>query len=698
MPIPLFFRSLVIVGGFLTQFSSASADTLRATQDQPLRESSHSVDIRVNRGVATYKVKRTFSNLGSLHEEAQLQIHLPPNAAVRGLRIRGKTRWHAGKLMHVVSARSQYGRLTGRGPHWPRDPALLQWVAHDKAHLHLFPIAPQSTSTVEYTLSVPTEYKNGQYILYYPDSSDTKNLSIPVIRLYGNDAHSQLLFDGTPVASGEPCVATRLRDTADDSSTQSFNQSSTGKLSDMHVIKISAAPIALFTARLGNVDSIQGKNFQRLELDAAKELTKTPNNIFVVFVFDLSKSQTSKTVLAQIEIARAYLSHTPHARFQIVGYSRFASRLTKAFRPAHDFDALVNTLKAGTALKLMNGSNLDGGLKWGQELLRKKRGTKRIIVLSDQLLSPHWENSHSMAQLPKRTITHVVDASPLGLASSKRLNHNQLADLADASGGIMLRVSGAHTTNKKALDRVALQLVRPTQIDDFAINSTALAWESPDILRQGDGLRIMVAQKQSLSKVKIRGRLWSKPFQKTIHSSPRFNRASAAFVFSHDMHSDLSENEQFRLAMHARVLSPQTAFLAIEPGVRPSTAGLKRTLQEGIIGGVLGGVIGGVLGASTASDKPKDYWRNLFSKATAECVATHKPNRGWSLQIDVHMTYAEVVDVNLSEKSSFASCLEEKAWSLDLKKSFHHETRSSWRMSLAEGFHKTTPLTLPLNK
>jgi len=96
----LTFTFLMAIGS-VALGTTASADTLTGTLGQPLRESSHSVDVRVKHGVATYTVKRTFANLGTRHEEAQLRIRLPFGASVSGLRIRGNSKWHRGELMHV---------------------------------------------------------------------------------------------------------------------------------------------------------------------------------------------------------------------------------------------------------------------------------------------------------------------------------------------------------------------------------------------------------------------------------------------------------------------------------------------------------------------------------------------------------------------------------------------------------------------
>ncbi|HEY3449989.1 MAG TPA: proprotein convertase P-domain-containing protein [Myxococcales bacterium] len=148
--------------------ASARADVLVATRGQPLVEVSHSVDLRVADGVATYTVRRVFSNPGTVADQVELEIDLPYGAAATGLRIRARDRWYPGELMEREAAEKLYREMTGFGPHAPKDPALLAWMWADKLSLQVFPVMPGSVSTVEYTLTAPTRYEGGRYHVCYP--------------------------------------------------------------------------------------------------------------------------------------------------------------------------------------------------------------------------------------------------------------------------------------------------------------------------------------------------------------------------------------------------------------------------------------------------------------------------------------------------------------------------------------------------
>ncbi|MBT8492431.1 MAG: proprotein convertase P-domain-containing protein, partial [Deltaproteobacteria bacterium] len=186
----------------------AGGDSLRATLRQNLAEVSHRVKVEINRGIATLQVRRTFANRGSRHDEAHLVIKTPPGAAATGLRIRAGKRWYDGELMRADKARAMYEKLTGMGKFRPKDPALLQWIWADELELYVFPIAPGKASTVEYTLTVPTEYQDGRYYLSYPRASDADNLVMPSFELdtaYG----TEVFLDDRPVAPREPTIGSR---------------------------------------------------------------------------------------------------------------------------------------------------------------------------------------------------------------------------------------------------------------------------------------------------------------------------------------------------------------------------------------------------------------------------------------------------------------------------------------------------------
>ena len=199
----------ILVAG-LVGAGGARADALEATLKQPLFEVSHSVDVSIDDGVAVYKVQRVFANPGTVADEVSLDVDLPYGAAATGLRIRARDVWYAGELMEAQKAAELYHELTGLGAWEPKDPALLQWVWADKLHLQIFPVMPGGTSTVEYTLTVPTRYQGGHVYVSYPRLSRTAQagLAVPVLRLRPawGDARTSVVIDGVRAAPDAPLV------------------------------------------------------------------------------------------------------------------------------------------------------------------------------------------------------------------------------------------------------------------------------------------------------------------------------------------------------------------------------------------------------------------------------------------------------------------------------------------------------------
>ncbi len=183
--------------------AAAHADELRTAREQPLVEVSHTVEIWLDHGTATYRVRRQFANSGKVSDEAGLAIDLPFGAAATGLRIRAHQKWYDGELMERGKAAALYQELTGYGAYAPKDPALLQWLWADKLYLQIFPVMPSGVSTVEYTLTVPTRYQNGRYVLSYPrtDASVMHTLATPIVTIH---ADGVLAIDGAKIQAGVP--------------------------------------------------------------------------------------------------------------------------------------------------------------------------------------------------------------------------------------------------------------------------------------------------------------------------------------------------------------------------------------------------------------------------------------------------------------------------------------------------------------
>ncbi len=807
-------QAFVIAAVVLTSSSSvATADVLATALGQPLTEISHAVDVSVKDGIAVYRVRRVFANAGTVADEARLDIDLPYGAAATGLRIRARDRWYDGELMEAARAAQLYQELTGRGVWQPKDPALLYWRWADKLTLQVFPVLPGATSTVEYTLTVPTRYSGGRVFLSYPRlaADADPNLAVPVFTITPGwgDATTAIQVDGARVAPEAPLVlaapvappwlaaidhdpsasyatsAIAIEDTPEHrrgyatakvtidlehtyrsdvrialyppgerdplavfdgsgggdndvrgtfdvalprrlsavgtwrlvisdhaaldagtlaswslelgdgkrvkkltaaaTDTPVFVPDAPENASDGGIAMIAIAPPVIdgVATRFGRVVASKQHAFARLEVDAAPELRALPKQAQVVFVIDASHSMGDSGIAAQLGAARAYLRHVPDAQVEIVAYRRTATRLFDRFVPASEVARHLALATTAGKLAPGNGSALDDGARVAAAALVGRKGPLRVVITTDNLLRARFDNHLALAALeaaPPGTTVHVVETSTDGSAALARDDAHPLAPIALAHHGIGATLVGIRGDDKH-LPAIVLGLVRPVRVDHFAIAGLDLAQGKydttvPDVLDEGAGFRIVVDAPIAPERVELTGMIWGDKFRRVVTADAGFSKAAAAWVFSEDDHQALSPAEMMTVALMGRAVSPVTSYLAIEPGVRPSTIGLERNL-EGVGFGVASGSAhgGGVGGVVRVPPDPMA----LVADGAARCVATHQPAPGWSVTLTLEATRDEVVDVipGAGAALPIAACLIEATWAIRLDDAYH-DTRATY--------------------
>ena len=797
----------VLVAASLSLPAVAAADVLESALGQPLYEVSHSVDVSVKDGVASYRVRRVFANPGTVADEARLDLDLPYGGAATGLRIRARSQWYDGELMEAEQAARLYHELTGKGIWKPKDPALLYWRWADKLTLQVFPVLPGSTSTVEYTLTVPTRYSGGRVFLSYPrlGADAAANLAVPVftIKPGWGDATTTVKVDGQRMAPDAPIVlappvvpawlaaigpdpsasyASSVIEVADSTAARAtfskvkltldlehtyksdlrlalhtpkgdevavfggqggsandvrgsfdldlpagtpavgtwrlvvsdhaaldagtlaswslafgagkgkveaaaadtpvFVPDAPENASDGGVAMIELAPPAIDTVatRLGKVVASADHAFGRLEVDVAPQLQPLPRKAQVVFVVDASRSMGADGVDAQLAAIVAYLGHVPDAEVELVLYRRTATRLFGGFVPARAVGDRLAAARAAGKLAPGNGSALDAGARLAADALAGRKGPRRLVLVSDDLLRPAWDNKAALAALagaPADTIVHLIttDVREENDASLARDDSHALAPIPLAHHGILAHLARADRAGKD-LGALVLGLVRPVQIDQVAVHGFDLkdgAYDDtiPAALREGAGLRLVVRAKDAPSKASLTGMIWGDRFERVVTVDAGFSKAAAAWVFSEDDHGELSHDEMMKVAMMGRAVSPVTSYLATEPGTRPSTIGLER---ESFGAGAGAGAGMGTLYGLGGGRIPPDPMALLASAARA-CVATHRPPAGWATELALETTYDEVVDVVVGAGAGqpVTTCLVEAAWALALTPSYDRE-------------------------
>jgi subtilisin-like proprotein convertase family protein len=452
-----------------------------------------------------------------------------------------------------------------------------------------------------------------------------------------------------------------------------------GSNASLATIAVAPPRIDTVAARLGRVVASKKSAFLRLEVEAAPRLRPMPRAPTVVFVVDASHSMKPTGIEAQLALARSFVAHVPDGRFQVMVFRRFARPLFDGLQRPRDFDRLVAAARAAGKLDPGNGSALDRGLRRAREALQGQGSTKHLFIVAttDALLRPAWRNAAGLRELsraPAGCVAHVVlpQVDDGGPVEDTRDDDHALAPLAAARGGVLLQVSGFPVSDSKALDKVTLGLVRPIRIDGFSVDGAGdgIFDDLPKALVEGAGIREMIAPDRASAAVVLRGKIWAQPFKRVVRATPAFSRTTAAYVFSLDRHEDLSRAEMLKVAFFGRVVSPVTSYLAIEPGVRPSRAGIDRMGGGGSGAGYGRGA--GRLGSRRAR-LPLDL-RPLLAPAIKRCVARHRPARTWRVSLTVHTTFDEIVDVVLGGRPTpMGRCLAEEAWKLRLPPAFDRQ-------------------------
>ncbi|MCA9661609.1 MAG: proprotein convertase P-domain-containing protein [Myxococcales bacterium] len=443
------------------------------------------------------------------------------------------------------------------------------------------------------------------------------------------------------------------------------------------LIEVAPPEIDTLDARLGRVVASADKSFFRVEVDAAPELRPLPRGASVVFVVDASRSLGPAEIMRQVDVARAYVSHVPDAKVEIVAFRRRAERVFGDFIPATE---LAQGLADGARQRLApgNGSALDEGLRLAGELLRGRRGPTRIVVVSDARLRSRLsvdDGVEAAKRAPRSTITHLVIPRDGVDVRLERDDAYRLAALPASRGGVLYRLEFDASTSDKELARAALGLVRPIALENFAVDTDdAEGLDVPSVLREGEGFRAMVARAKAPRRVVVRGMLWGEEVRREVRATRAFSQATAAFVFSEDEYDDLSDDEMMRVARFGRAVSPVTSYLATEPGVRPSTIGLDLVGMGSGGGGASGSSIG-FGGAGGRAHRKSFTLEELVAPGVARCKAEHRASPTWRLDLRVETTSREIVDVIPSRPATtpLDACVVEAIWETELSWNFTSE-------------------------
>jgi hypothetical protein len=645
----------------------APADTLSGTRSDLVSEQARRLDAMVHRDHVELSIERTLLNGGRRHDQAIFEIDAPPESAAVGLRTLGSRgghpAWCVADLLPAEEAARKYEELTGLGQAVPKDPAWLYWVGLSRFALQVFPCAPGETKTVEYRLLLPTHYHDGAY---WAELGPQGERGIEVsLRAAPATTGDRVSVNGRWVTPGEV-----LHPGVDEPT----------------VLRLAPARRVPLEGQLVTIPVSSDKHLVRYQFTAAPKISHAPRAPYVTIVLDESRSFGRDEYTAARAAARVYLASMPTARVELVGFARQVRPRYGRFVPAAE---AVRDL-AALPYQPHNGSRVELALGRAEELLSAAPAghDRRVLLLTDALVASSLRPGRIRASVGRSgAIVHVGVASG-GKPGLERDDDHPWAMVARKTGGLVWRASAStDARDQPRMKRVYEEWVRPLRLDRMRVVAGELTLgeqtaDVPPSLAEGDGFGTFALQRTGLAWMRLEGELWSKKTELVVHPDPAGARTWAALAFGQSFHSELSEEEQRMLAELGRAVSPVTSYLAIEPGVRPSTEGFGR----GAGGGHLPRAPSVRMGATMVGYRQPQVDRQAYLDQQLGAAWRVCGGPKHTATATFETTRAEIVDVvgvSQRERSDPAlrQCLEEAVWELELPGAFT-EDWNVWKVDV----------------
>ncbi|MDF1561954.1 MAG: VWA domain-containing protein [Deltaproteobacteria bacterium] len=664
---------LVLCGPLLLLPSRAAADRLSGSRFE-LSEVAHRIEVTLHRGHAHLRVRRTVANPGGKSDQALLSLELPEGAVATALRTKGKDRWFEGELMEAEAAAEKYRELTGIGGAYPKDPALLSWRDQRNLLLQVFPVPAHGQLTFEYELELPTPYEEGRYRLEL--SGLTLAGRPAVVTARAAETGDRVQLEGQPLQTDDRFLLTEGHTDAP--------------------VELSLEPrdVPRLDSELAVASTRHGRWVTHLRSTAAPRLSRVPRGAYLVVILDHSRSLSEETVRAQAAAARAWLSHFPDARVKVLTFDREVRDPTARAPSFVGVPAAARLLDELEPLR-RNGSHLDAALKRADELLAAApaRAERRVLVLTDLLTREAVTPQSTHPLLPRsEALVHVGLVEPQG-SGVRRIDDHAWSEVVGETGGLVWDArASADPADELDLRDTWEELARPVAFDFFEVHAPglpaveeggSLTGELDGRLEEGEGFTHLEITDRAVPYLSVSGLLWTEPVVRMVRPTEPAGDLWSALFFGSELLDELGEEEMMVLAMRGGAVSPVTSYLAIEPGVRPSTEGLDWHGGMGLGGfGARGMGIGGAGCAMGGVFFDHVAWlRERLEPAWRGCGG-ERP-----VTLSLESTLDEVVEVaprgvaSGEEEGKALACLIEAAWELELSSDFRSRG-ARWSVSL----------------
>ena len=130
----------------------------------PLRITDHHVEATMNNHLALTTVRQTFRNDTNQRLEATYVFPLPENADLTGFQMTFNGKMVQGEILPADQAKQVYERIVRQA----KDPGLIEFIGRRLLQMRVFPIEPNSDTTIEVKYQQVCAPVSGMHAYHYP--------------------------------------------------------------------------------------------------------------------------------------------------------------------------------------------------------------------------------------------------------------------------------------------------------------------------------------------------------------------------------------------------------------------------------------------------------------------------------------------------------------------------------------------------
>lgn len=580
---------------------------------QPIHLKSQKVNLYLNQGALRVEVEQTFYNPNAFQVEGTYLFPLPENSAVSNFRLTIGQEPVEGKLLSVEEARRIYESYVRQNV----DPAILEYVGRNAFRARIFPILPGQERRISLVYSQVAEFHNGVYRAVYPLKSEQAVGQPPADLVVDCSVRSS-----QPIkAVYSPSHEVQVRRESDHLARATFEGRAVRADRDF-VLYCSTSEKefglnALAHRRAGEDGYVLLMLAPKRQVEAKDMQPKD-----VVFVFDTSGSMQG----AKMEQARKALQTVLGAlhredRFNVIRFSSDVGEFRSGVVPATPENRAA-AAKFVEELRAIGGTAIDDALQAGLASLpapeqRRGRGAY-LVFLTDGLPTIGMTdperilgNAAKAAPADVRLFTFGVgsDVNTLLLDRLARDHHGD-ADYVDDSENLEVKVGDFYakiatpvlSNVRFEVEGGTLQDIYPSRIPDLFAGTQTLVFGR----YQGNGkARVVLSgdlngrRQRHTYEVDLPAREPGQEFVPKLWAG----RKIGFLLEEIRLHGEKAElkDEVIRLSKEFGIVTPYTAYLVEEPGLRPMPVpfgGVRRPGLEPAGAGGLGRGSGGLGGAN----------------------------------------------------------------------------------------------------